>query len=148
MNGGTATLNPGVYVLDSGFSLNGNATLNAQGVMFYIKSGAVSENGGANVYVTPPASGTYQGISFFQARADTTAASFNGNGLLTGTGSGDTKGAGTFYFPNAALSVGGTADVYASKLIALTIEIFGNGTKHVTDGFGGNQAGNKSFLVQ
>ena len=149
MNAGdNVTLTPGVYVLDAGFSINGHATLNAQGVIFYIKSGTVSDNGTAEIDISPPTSGTYQGISFFQSRTDASTASFTGTALLTGTGSSDTKGAGTFYFPDALLQVGGTADVYVSKLIAKTIEVFGSGTKHVTDGYGGNQAGNKSFLVQ
>ena len=146
--GDNVTLTPGVYVLDNGFSINGHATLNAQGVIFYIKSGAISDNGTAEIDISPPTSGTYQGISFFQSRTDASTASFTGTALLTGTGSSDTKGAGTFYFPDALLQVGGTADLYVSNLIAKQVEVFGSGTKHVTDGSGGNQAGNKSFLVQ
>ena len=59
-------LNPGVYVLENGFRVNGSATLTGTGVTIYIKSGAVFTNGNCNIYLTPPTGGTYAGISFFQ----------------------------------------------------------------------------------
>jgi len=134
-NGDVANLIPGVYILDKGFRINGTATLNAPGVMFYIKSGSVFTNGTCNLYLSPPTSGTYKGISFFQARDNTSAAQFNGDGVLSSAPGDTTTGAGTFYFPNAALAVGGNGNTVVNKLVAKDIEIYGNGKKKITEGY-------------
>src|SRR5205823_929675 len=109
-NGENVFLNPGIYILENGnskkpsppaFSINGHATLTGYGVMFYIKFGSVGENGTADIHLTPPASGIYKGIQFFQAHNNTQTALFNGTGLFTGTAADVHSGAGTLYFPTA-----------------------------------------------
>jgi len=72
-------------------------------------------SGGATVALTAPSSGDYQGILFFQDRADTTAAT-----LVGGT---DQAMNGALYFPAAALSyTGGSSTVAtATTIVAKTL---------------------------
>src|SRR5688500_1492897 len=70
-SGNNVTLMPGLYVLDNGFELNGTSTLFGEGVMFYIRSGAISDNGTGSVFLAPPSEGLYRGITFFQAHNNT-----------------------------------------------------------------------------
>ena len=152
-SGDNVTLAPGVYVLEGGrsrpaFNINGSATMNAQGVMFYIKTGDVQINGTGNLFMTPPTAGTYQGIQFFQARDNTKAASFNGDGLMSGSATDTLMGIGTLYFPSALLQVGGNGEAYVNRLVANKIEVYGNGTKKVTEGYTPLGGREHVFLVE
>ena len=73
------TLKPGIYYVDGGgFELKGDSTLSAAGVTIYNtgKRGIkVSTKG--DVKISPPTSGTYQGISLFQDAAKKTKVDFN-----------------------------------------------------------------------
>jgi hypothetical protein len=155
-NGEQVFLNPGVYILENGskkpsdpsFEINGWARLTGYNVMFYIKNGSVKHNGTGDVYVTPPDSGVYKGIQFFQARDNTQTASFNGTGLFTGTGAGVDSGAGTLYFPKASVELGGTGDMYINSLIADKIVVYGDGRKTVTKGYDGRKGGDEVYIVE
>jgi hypothetical protein len=110
--GGLAILQPGVYVLDGGGLTVGNGgILVGLGVMFYNTGGATT--GGPPpgpididavgvVALSPPTSGTYQGITFFQDRSVTTGLSFQGVNLAIG---------GTVYAAAAAVTVSGVSAV-------------------------------------
>ncbi len=155
-NGENVFLNPGVYILGDGggkksssaFSINGHATLTGYGVMFYIAQGSVDENGTADVHLTAPADGTYQGIQFFQARDDTALANFNGTGLFTGTSADVHDSAGTLYFPAASVQLGGTGDMYINSIVADKITVYGTGHDYITQGYDGNKGGNVVYLVE
>ena len=155
-NGENVFLNPGVYVLESGskkpsdpaFMLNGHATLTGYGVMFYIKFGSVQANGTGDIHLTPPTSGVYQGIQFFQARDNKQLAQFNGTGLFTGTAADVHSGAGTLYFPVASVEVGGTGDMYIDSIVADKITVYGDGKKYVTKGYDGRKGGDAVYLVE
>jgi hypothetical protein len=116
--------------------------------MFYIVEGTVFENGGGDVHLTPPSDGTYKGIQFFQARDDTQQALVNGNATFTGTSADVHDGAGTLYFPNATLEVGGNGTMYINSIIADKIIVSGSGIKYVTQGYDGNTGGNVVYLVE
>ena len=155
--GNNVFLHPGVYVLDNGFRLNGNSTLTGYGVMFYLNTGSIHDNGTGDVYLTPPPQGDYYaGIQFFQARDNDEQANFNGGTTWQGTLTDDpntsinesTAGAGTFYFPNAHVQFGGTADMYFNGLIADTIEMYGTGDVHVTGGHETNKGSMKVYLIE
>jgi hypothetical protein len=149
-------LNPGVYIIENGssnkskpaFAINGHAELTGYGVIFYIKFGSVVHNGTSAVHLTPPDSGVYKGIQFFQARTNTQTAQFNGTGLFTGTGADVHSGAGTMYFPAASIEVGGTGDMYVDSVIADKIVVYGDGHKYVTKGYDGRKGGDAVYLVE
>jgi hypothetical protein len=100
------------------------------------------------VHLTPPSSGVYQGIQFFQARDNTQMAQFNGTGLFTGTAADVHSGAGTLYFPVAPIEVGGTGDMYVDSVIADKITVYGDGHKYVTKGYDGRKGGDAVYLIE
>jgi hypothetical protein len=70
--GGNLTMQPGVYCIDGGLEVQDGATLTGTGVMIYNTSGDnIKFDNADSVYLTPPTSGTYQGISIFEPRSET-----------------------------------------------------------------------------
>jgi Flp pilus assembly protein TadG len=154
-DGENVVLEPGVYILDNGFKINGHANLTGMGVMFFIRTGAVDINGTGEIRLSPPDTGVYEGIQFFQARANKTEAKFNGMGLITGiddpTTPGvdeSTNGMGMLYFPTAKTYLLGTGQQFLTGLIADKIEVQGNGRKTVTGGYDGDDGADKVWLAE
>jgi hypothetical protein len=114
------TLNPGVYVIQNGLSLGAQTTLIGTGVTIYIQTGAVSMSGGATVSLRAPDSGPWQGILFYQDRADTTASSLVGGATQLMNG--------VLYFPGAHLDYTGGSGVTATAttIVANTLTMVGN----------------------
>ncbi len=129
----------GVYYFNgSGFTSNGATVVmdptggTTGGVMLFnnpgtsSNSGGISINGGV-VNLAPPTSGIYQGISIFQSRSSNQAVSIAGQGSTNVTG--------TFYVPNAPLSITGSnstgADIIGSQYISDTLQSGGNGKYNV-----------------
>lgn len=87
---GDYKLEPGVYVVKGGsFDVGSQAVVRGEGVTIYLAEDAtVGMNGGADIKLSAPTSGTYSGILFFGARDNAGAprAIFNGgaNSELTG----------------------------------------------------------------
>ena len=91
----TATLQPGVYVIDGGtLKLNASADISGTGVTFYLTNGAtLSFNGNATLDLTAPTSGTYAGVLMFGDRTQSYATNtINGNSYSNLTGA--------IYFPS------------------------------------------------
>src|SRR5207249_9529294 len=59
---------PGVYYLNAGLSITGNAKITGSGVTFFVLGGGLSFGGTADVSLTPPTSGPFQNILVFQWR--------------------------------------------------------------------------------
>jgi Flp pilus assembly protein TadG len=118
VNGGVVTLNPGVYYLEHGITLTGNTTLVGNGVCLYLASQDFRTTGGAGVQITPPTSGTYAGISYFQSRSNTTASSIGGTGVFDIVG--------TIYFPNATFGMSGNAARTIGRIVVWRLDISGN----------------------
>jgi hypothetical protein len=122
----SVTFSPGIYVVTGGnFTLKGNASLIGSGVMFYFTNGATFDaSGGGNVLdiqFTPPTSGTYQGILFYQNPTDT-------NGPKLG-GDNNSNFGGILYFPGAQLTFFGNNVTYSSGMvIADAVSLSGNPT--------------------
>ena len=114
------TLKPGVYVIKNGIDLGAQTTLTGDGVTIYLQSGGVTMSGGATVGLNAPSSGAWQGILFFQDRADTTASTLVG-------GTGQTMN-GALYFPAAHLTYtgGSSTTATATTIIADTLNMVGN----------------------
>ncbi len=146
---GDAVLAPGIYILNgsssgpaSGLFINGG-NFTAEGVMFYIIEdyGVVDIGGNGNVTITPMESGYYEGMSIFQSRDNHNDAKIIGTSNLSL--------AGTLYFPENFVELGGNEDWTAgNQFIANTMWIHGNATITI-DYDGRNPApGNRSFLVE
>jgi Flp pilus assembly protein TadG len=118
-NGNTVTVNPGIYVITGSLSLSSGTVKGGTGVTFYlVGSGSVSLAQGTTFNFTAPTSGTYNGILFYQNRADTQAATIEGGASSTMQG--------ILYFPNAALTLGnGSAVTFYTPIIAATLTMYG-----------------------
>jgi prepilin-type N-terminal cleavage/methylation domain-containing protein len=125
-----ATLNPGIYYLQNGMSIQ-NASLTCSspctgGVMLYIAAGSVSFTGNSSVNLPALnskvfAGGLYDGIVMFQARTDTNALKFAGN---SGSGTPNVLG-GIVYVPSAiqVTLATGTASFAAKAIVAQNIKV-------------------------
>jgi hypothetical protein len=126
------TLSPGVYILQNGLSLSGNSAVVGAGVLFYITGGSVNVSGNATINVSPPTTGTYSGISIWQAASDTTAFSISGNGGASSVG-------GLIYLPGVSSATLGTGN--GTLLIGSVIapNIVGGGNGNVCVGYSAAQ---------
>ncbi len=125
---------PGIYVMaGGGLSVTGNGQLNGDNVFIYNTIdttnpfgagdyGSIDLTGNGNVHLTPPTSGPYEGLLFFQDRNNNKPFKVAGNGEL------DDVEQGTLYFPSAACEFTGNGhEAEASQVICDTISISGNG---------------------
>jgi hypothetical protein len=106
---------PGLYILKNGINVS-SSTIQGDGVTLY-NQGTMTVSGRSMVKLTPPASGTYAGITVFQARGDSKTATLSG-------GSGSLLG-GTFYLPNAQLTLSGGSNMKLGSLVAWRLSISG-----------------------
>jgi hypothetical protein len=120
----TVNMAPGIYYMaNGGFSFAGQGNLVANGVMIYSESG-MSITGNGSVTLSPPTTGIYKGISYFQSRTDSSTAKVAGNGLYNITG--------TFYLPDGLADMQGNGDAsLAGQVIALLSKDGGNGQTNV-----------------
>jgi hypothetical protein len=136
---------PGVYYMrgngqGGGFKFRGDeaTSLSAQNVMLFNDRGTnttadpddtaypgVSITGPATVTWTPPAVGTYQGMTLFQARGQDVTAHVAGQGGL------NIKG--VLYFPDALLDVaGGGENHVGNQIVSWRLQLRGSGSYSVT----------------
>jgi hypothetical protein len=144
---GTVTLQPGIYWMkNGGFSLTGQAGLNAQGVMIY-SDGAIDLEGQGDISISPPTTGIYQGISLVEAPSFTGTAKIAGQGQVNITGS--------IYVPNGTLQVVGngtvqTPNIVGTQIVTYDLAVSGNGVIKVQtpngSGSGGTGVGNERFV--
>src|SRR5215469_4163228 len=120
---GTATLAPGVYIIDGGtLKINANANLTGTGITFYLTNGAtVQMNGNATVNLSAPTSGPFSGVLFYGDRTMAYAIQkINGNASSVMTGA--------IYFPSQEVDVLGnfTGANGCMQVVADTISYSGN----------------------
>jgi len=134
LSGGTAHLQPGIYVVGNqnpgrGVNLSGSGFVEGNGVMIFLEDGARLRTSGTSsgIRLTPPTSGTYAGISLFQSRTNHLDASIGGGGVFDISG--------TMYLPSAALSIAGNPGRRIGRVIVDTIDISGDGN-FLVDGAG------------
>jgi len=137
--GMTITMNPGLYYMKGGsFTVANGVNLTGTGVTIYTDLGSLNFQGGTTVKLTPPESGPYKGISYFQDRANASSLNNIANGSNVNI-------SGVVYAPSSPLSIAGGAagSSYGSQLIVKTLAL-SNGV-NVT--FNATQSGNTiSFL--
>ena len=128
------TMNPGVYYMKTGasgkgFTVSGNATVTGNQVTIYneaVNSAEVfSISGNGAVTLTPPTTGTYTSILYFQSRTSARAASITGNGQL--------KMSGDLYLKGATLNISGNGSNIGSLNVANKLVVSGNGNISVNN---------------
>jgi len=78
MDNATVTMSPGVYVLTGNPSFN-KASISGSGVTIYVPQGTTPPNFNTvtNVTLSPPSSGNYAGVLYYQSPANTASPNFN-----------------------------------------------------------------------
>jgi hypothetical protein len=123
---GTATLQPGTYVISGLFSVTSQATIKGAGLMFYLtgSNAGFTIQAGAVVELSAATSGSYAGVLFFQDRLA------NPGFTNTFAGGSATKLMGSIYTPTQKVRVAGgsgvSQDIPFLPIIADQIEITGN----------------------
>ena len=138
-NAPTVVFNPGTYVIDTsaGFNVKGNATISGSGVTFYFTNGAtIDATGGGNrldFQLSPPTSGQYAGILFYQDPNDSAGPQLGGDN--------QSSFGGVLYFPKAQLTFFGNSVSYNTGIVvADAIALSGNPTVNL-EGKAGLPAG-------
>jgi hypothetical protein len=120
---GTVVFQPGLYYMAAGLTINGNSntSLTGNGVTFFIASGTLKMGGSGNLTLSPPTSGTYQGVMVFQSRSDTNQVAISGGSSVA------TNVQGTLYAPAATISIQGNGGSIGSQIIANQVSAGGTG---------------------
>ncbi len=123
------TFEPGEYYLGGSGFMARTGTVMADGVVLILMDGELDMSGNADVYISPPESGDYQGIALVQHSSNTNAMKFRGGaGFYIG---------GTIFAPSAHVDVRGNSGILGSEpffgdlLVANTIEVGGNGVLRI-----------------
>ena len=90
----TVVFQPGIYVFNNGLTLNGPISVQGSSVLFYISGGKANLTP-KSWSITPPSSGTYNGILLFQSRTNTM------NTVVLGGNASTTSMSGLIYVPTA-----------------------------------------------
>lgn len=122
---GVTMLNAGTYCVNGTFKLNNHDTLTGTGVTIYLQSGDIDWNGGAQVTLSAPTSGSLAGLLIYSPMSNTSTMRFNGNASTHLTG--------TIFMPAAPLVYNGTGSVSPShvQIIGYTIELTGTNNTNV-----------------
>lgn len=127
--GQTLTLNAGTYVFNGGgISVSGGGSIVSNGgvTIYLTNSAALSITGGGTVSLTPPASGTYQGVLLWQDKSD------NNTAYLTGGAAQAING--LLYFPQALLHyAGGTATGGGTSTTIVTNQLSVDGASYIAN---------------
>jgi hypothetical protein len=119
----TVTMAPGIYYVNGTFDFSGQGNLNATGVMIYA-TGGLSITGNGSVTLSPPTTGIYTGITYFQARNSAATAKIAGNGNYNVTG--------TVYAAGGLADLQGNGDAsIASQVVSLLMVAGGNGQTNI-----------------
>ena len=101
--GTSVVLAPGIYILKDGLNVSGSAKISGSGVLLYLAGGSLNLSGSSAITLSPAASGAYAGITIFQARTNSSAASISGSTV------GTIRGA--VYLPAASLELSGGSNI-------------------------------------
>ncbi|HWE93522.1 MAG TPA: pilus assembly protein TadG-related protein [Tepidisphaeraceae bacterium] len=136
-----SNLAPGTYWVDGGIDLSGsNKDLTGSGVFIYLNTGGISMKGNSTMTLTPMSSGTYAGITIFQARTNSS------QDQLGGTSGASTTG--RLYLPAANVDLQGTPGSAASQLICDTLTVEGDAQLNINYDHSYDIQQHESFLVQ
>jgi len=127
VQGGTATLNTGLYCLSGDFTINGGTVTNtAGGVTIYLSGSNTNFSTSGNPTVKLSAidskSSEWYGMLIYLAH--------NNTGNITLTGNSDSTYIGTVYAPDGDIVLNGTSDneSFYTQIIGYTVELTGDAT--------------------
>jgi Flp pilus assembly protein TadG len=131
----SVTFNPGLYILDGGgLKWTGSGTISGSGVTFFdtqfhngnsnkFAYAGISLSGSAQVNLSAPTSGTFEGVLFYQ---DPSVPSSGGASVISGSSNSTFDGA--VYFPTTAVTFTGSSSSNGyTILIGDTVSVTGNG---------------------
>ena len=127
LNGGNVTLPSGIYILNAGLSLGGNATVTGAGggVFIYIPSGSgtITMSGSSSLSLSPLASPPAPYLTIWDATS---------NPITIGGSASISTGTGVIYAPGANISLNGSGQqgpfIGSGNLLANTLSCVGNGS--------------------
>jgi Flp pilus assembly protein TadG len=144
--GATVTMQPGIYYMKGGdFIVDNGVSVSGEGVMIYTENGySISIQGGGVIKFSPPTSGTYAGMMFYQDRSSSKTMSI-ANGSTTVI-------KGTVYAANAQINFaggaqygqGGVANQGASQFIAKQLNVSNNA--YVSIGYNASDVARRKAL--
>lgn len=115
---GKAILQPGIYVLRGGLLVTGSSSIEGSEVMLYNESGQIEISGSSTANLSPPTSGTYQGITIFQPATNTQPVVFSGSGPI--------KILGTVYTPRASVQLKGSVPMVVDMIVTWRLSVYGS----------------------
>ena len=127
----SVTLSQGeYYIAGGGITVSGGASLTGSQVMIYNDPSSSSDglvvSGGSVLTLTPPTTGPYQGLTFFQARSSDAEADISGGSTMSVKG--------TLYLAGALLNASGNSGVmnFGSQYVVKDLTISGSATVQTT----------------
>ena len=109
LNKATVTFSGGLYIFAGSSNMN-QAAITAGSSTIYIPSGASTNfNSVSSLTLSPPSTGNYAGVSYFQVSANTTDVNLNGSSTNVG---------GLIYAPSAQLNYNGSLGQYTIVVAA------------------------------
>ena len=130
---GTLTMNPGTYYIKGGdFETNAQSVITANGVTIILTGGGTSigkvkMNGGANISMSAPTTGTFKGVLFFK---DPDAPS-SYNDIFNGGASGSFLGA--IYMPSQTVTLNGNSTFTTDCLQIVSRKVVMTGNTTITN---------------
>ena len=123
--------------------MSGSSSITGNGVLIYnTGGGTINLTGTGTISLSPMTTGAYAGITVFQDRADSAAATMSGGSNVNNSG--------TFYFPDAALTLSGGSGVgqVGSQFITKSLTFSGTGGINVNYAWHGREHVCRSALVE
>jgi hypothetical protein len=109
LNGATVQMQAGTYVFEGSLNMN-KASITGSGVTIYIPAGTSTNfNKVSSLKLSPPTSGNYAGVTFYQVPSNTNGLNFNGSSTDLG---------GLIYAPTASMNYNGSQGQYVVLVAA------------------------------
>ncbi len=118
---GVNHLDPGIYCIDSNQGVDIQGDLSGSEVLIVVNGGNVSINANANVTLSAPTSGPYDGLLFYVPPSNPASVTINGNSDLHTTG--------MILAPTSAVTINGGSTSqfnFSSQIVGFEVKLTGN----------------------
>ncbi|MCF6277178.1 MAG: pilus assembly protein TadG-related protein [Anaerolineales bacterium] len=126
-------LEPGVYCINGDFRLVARQSITGSDVLIYMESGDIWWDALAEINISAPTSGPYQGLLIYYMPPDDPCSSRRGRPDVMINGRASSTFTGTVFAPSANVHITGRGnlDAYHSQFIGCTIEATGNSELYI-----------------